>query len=243
MADTMFRDVVRPSITVGGRRGYTVPLSIVAHSLIIAAVIIVPLVATNASLMPTPPAMMTFVGAPSLPTPPPPSAPSRVVTEKPLPITNQNAAPLEAPHEIVPERPVQANSEAVTGIETGTNIVSVSVVEGSGPPPPPPPPPPTPVAPPAPVRPGGDIKRPEKMRDVRPAYPVIAQAARVEGLVIIEATISPTGKVQDVRLLRSIPLLDAAAIEAVRQWEYTPTLLNGVPVPVVMTVTVQFTLR
>jgi protein TonB len=49
--------------------------------------------------------------------------------------------------------------------------------------------------------------------------------------------------VQDVKVLRSIPLLDAAAMEAVRQWQYTPTLLNGVPVPVIMTVTVNFTLR
>ena len=57
------------------------------------------------------------------------------------------------------------------------------------------------------------------------------------------ATIGPDGRVQDVRVLRSIPLLDAAAIEAVKQWQYTPTLLNGVPVPVIMTVTVNFTLR
>jgi periplasmic protein TonB len=48
--------------------------------------------------------------------------------------------------------------------------------------------------------------------------------------------------VQDARVLRSIPLLDAAALDAVKQWEFTPTLLNGVPVPVIMTVTVQFTL-
>ena len=74
-------------------------------------------------------------------------------------------------------------------------------------------------------------------------YPPIAQSARVQGVVILEATIGPDGKVQDVRVLRSIPLLDAAAIEAVRQWQYTPTLLNNVPVPVIMTVTVNFTLR
>jgi protein TonB len=74
-------------------------------------------------------------------------------------------------------------------------------------------------------------------------YPRIAQAARVQGVVIIEATIGPTGSVQDARILRSIPLLDAAALEAVRQWEYTPTLLNGMPVPVLMTITVNFTLR
>ena len=65
----------------------------------------------------------------------------------------------------------------------------------------------------------------------------------MQGVVIIEATIGPTGAVQDARILRSIPLLDAAALEAVRQWEYRPTLLNGVPVAVLMTITVNFTLR
>src|SRR6185295_3761944 len=105
------------------------------------------------------------------------------------------------------------------------------------PPPPPPPPPPA-----APVRVGGNIKPPMKTKDVRPSYPPIAQSARVQGVVIIEATIGPNGKVQDARVLRSIPLLDSAALDAVRQWEFTPTLLNGVPVPVIMTVTVQFTL-
>jgi periplasmic protein TonB len=54
--------------------------------------------------------------------------------------------------------------------------------------------------------------------------------------------IGPSGRVQDARVLRSIPLLDQAALEAVKQWEFTPTTLNGVPVPVIMTVTVQFTL-
>jgi protein TonB len=102
-----------------------------------------------------------------------------------------------------------------------------------------PPPPP----PPAPVRVGGNIRAPQKTRNVNPVYPQIAQSARVQGVVIIEATISPAGKVQDARVLRSIPLLDQAALDAVRQWEYSPTLLNGVPVPVIMTVTVNFTLQ
>jgi protein TonB len=92
------------------------------------------------------------------------------------------------------------------------------------------------------VRVGGSIKPPVKTKDVRPTYPPIAQSARVQGVVIIEATIGPSGKVQDARVLRSIPLLDMSALDAVRQWEFTPTLLNGVPVPVIMTVTVQFTL-
>jgi protein TonB len=76
-----------------------------------------------------------------------------------------------------------------------------------------------------------------------PRYPAIAQASRVEGVVILEAVIAEDGSVQDVRVLRSRPLLDDAAVEAVRQWRFTPTLLGGQPVPVVMTVTVSFTLN
>ena len=76
-----------------------------------------------------------------------------------------------------------------------------------------------------------------------PVYPPVAQAARVQGVVILEAVIGPAGAVTDVKILRSVPLLDDAAIEAVRQRVYTPTLLNGVPVPVIMTVTVNFTMQ
>ena len=103
--------------------------------------------------------------------------------------------------------------------------------------------PPPAWTPPAPVRVGGAIKQPTKVRDARPVYPPIAQSARVQGVVIIEAVIGPDGKVQEAKVLRSIPLLDAAALDAVRQWQYTPTLLNGIPVPVIMTVTVNFTLN
>jgi periplasmic protein TonB len=78
---------------------------------------------------------------------------------------------------------------------------------------------------------------------VNPVYPPIAQSARVQGVVIVEAIIGPDGRVTEAKVLRSIPLLDAAALDAVKQWVYTPTLLNGVPVPVIMTVTVNFTLQ
>jgi len=93
------------------------------------------------------------------------------------------------------------------------------------------------------VRVGGQIKAPTKTRNVQPVYPLIAQSARVQGVVIIEATIDPSGRIADTRVLRSIPLLDQAALDAVRKWEYEPTLLNGVAVPVIMTVTVNFTLQ
>ncbi len=94
----------------------------------------------------------------------------------------------------------------------------------------------------APVRVGGHIKAPTKVKDVKPVYPALAQSARVAGVVTIEATIGPDGKVIDAKVVGSVPMLDQAALDAVRQWEYAPTLLNGVPVPVLVTVTVNFTL-
>lgn len=93
----------------------------------------------------------------------------------------------------------------------------------------------------APVRPGGRIMEPKKIKDVKPVYPAIAQSARVSGVVTIEATIGPDGKIIDAKIVRSIPLLDQAALDAVRQWEYLPTMLNGLPVPILVTITINFT--
>ena len=114
---------------------------------------------------------------------------------------------------------------------------------GVGVPPPPPPPPPPPAGGNAPLRVGGNVRAPTKVKDVRPIYPDDALAARIQGVVIIEATIDLDGRVADAKVLRSIPQLDEAAVAAVRQWEFTPTNLNGVAVPVIMTVTVNFTLQ
>ena len=93
-----------------------------------------------------------------------------------------------------------------------------------------------------PIRVGGDIKEPRKIKDVKPAYPEDAQRSRTQGIVIIEALINTEGKVENTRLLRGVQGLDEAALDAVQQWQYTPTLLNGQPVPVIMTVTVTFSL-
>jgi TonB family protein len=94
-----------------------------------------------------------------------------------------------------------------------------------------------------PLRIGGDIGAPTKIRDVRPAYPQEAKAAGVQGIVILEVIIDPMGDVADAHVIKSVPMLDEPALEAVRQWRFTPTLLNGEPVPVVMTVTVNFRLN
>lgn len=90
---------------------------------------------------------------------------------------------------------------------------------------------------------GGDMRPPKKIKNVDPDYPAVARAARVQGVVMLEARVDEAGNVSDTRALRSIPLLDQAAIAAVKQWKYEPPLLNGAPTAVVLTVTVNFTLR
>ena len=95
----------------------------------------------------------------------------------------------------------------------------------------------------SPVRVGGEVRVPPKIRDVRPRYPIEAERAHVQGVVIIEALVDESGAVANARVVRSVPLLDAAALACVRQWGFAPTMLNGRAVPVVMTVTVNFVLQ
>src|SRR5699024_10842463 len=93
--------------------------------------------------------------------------------------------------------------------------------------------PPEPAAPAGPIRPGGQIQEPKMLVRLNPIYPELAKLTRVSGRVILEAIIDPQGRVQDVKVLSSVKLLDQAAIDAVRQWRYSPTLLNGHPVSVI----------
>ena len=93
-----------------------------------------------------------------------------------------------------------------------------------------------------PIRVGGHVLPPLKVHHVNPEYPAMARVIRVQGTVILECVIGTDGRVTDVRVLRGVPLLDAAALAAVQQWVYEPTRLNGQPVSVVMTVTVRFAL-
>jgi TonB family protein len=149
------------------------------------------------------------------------------------------------------------------------NTLSVSRMPPPPPPPPPPageraqremPPPPPPPPPPGsemefmpasyqrtldelnPLRIGDNMRPPVKIKDVKPLYTPIAMRSKVQGVVLVEAVIDETGRVADARILKSVPLLDQSALDAVRQWEFTPTLLNGVPRAVVFTTAVNFRL-
>ena len=233
MPRDLFGDVTRPSISIGNRKWYTVPVSLLSHSAIVVALVALPILAP--SLMPRIDANDT-VFMPITPViPPPPPLPAKAVPQQR--IENVNAAPTSAPEGFTPE-----NKEPVIdpGFEgTGTVIgdafaKNFDSTVGGGPPPPSPPP--------QPMRVGGVIRTPQKTHHVDPVYPQMAILSRTQGVVIIEATIGADGRILDARTLRADRLLEQAALDAVRQWQYTPSLLNGVPVPVIMTVTVIFTL-
>ena len=140
-------------------------------------------------------------------------------------MANPDAAPLVAPDRIT-EEPAWQRDPIATIDDDGPGLIDgiTGGVDLLAPPPPPPPPPSRrrarcPWAAASPRRPARTTRR--------PVYPAIAQAARVAGLVIIQATIGVDGAVVDATVLRSVPLLDQAALAAVRQWRYTPTRLNG----------------
>jgi protein TonB len=215
-------------------RTCTLTISIVVHALAVCAAVISPLFATDE--LPAPRTATEFIHVVPLPEPPapPPRARATATVDTPRP----DVPPTDVPNGIAPEPPVES---AHDGFPNDNGVIAFgdsSVILTETTPPPPPPPPLQPV-----LRPGGNIRAPRKIVDVAPIYPPIPQAAGIQGVVILETVIAEDGSVRDVRVLRSIPLLDGAAMEAVRQWRFTPTLLNGEPVPVVMTVTVAFRLR
>jgi TonB family protein len=111
------------------------------------------------------------------------------------------------------------------------------------PPPPPPPPPPGDREVPNAIRLAAGQQPPVKIKDAKPEYPQDAKDAGVQGIVILDATIDEQGDVANVRVVRSVPMLDQAATDAVRQWKFQPALLNGKPVAVIVTMTVNFTLK
>ena len=200
--------------------------------------------------LPKVPDMMAFVApapVPSPPPPPPPPAPKGVKPaqpSKPVPTTGPTfTVPSEIPVGIQPESGIDLGGEGgvVGGIEGGIpggvlgGILGGMVNEA-----PPPPPPPQPVKP---RRVGGDLQAPALIRRVEPEYPAVAVAGKISGTVILEATVDEKGHVTDVSVLRSILLLDQAAVKAVKQWQYQPLILNGQPAPFILVVTLTFTLR
>jgi periplasmic protein TonB len=229
-------------------------ISIVGHVVVLLMVVVLPVLFAADALPPVPPVMMAFVAAASAPPPPPPPPPPpapRAATPaaaRPVHSTNQFAAPIEAPTEVRPE-PAVPSARALDGVEGGVEggvpggIVGGIVGDIVSLPPPPPPPPPPPLQPREPVRIGGNISAPELLRRVEPEYPELAVSAHVNGRVILEAVFNAQGCLESVKVLRSPHrLLERAAMDALRQWQYSPLMLNGSPSPFVLTVTFNFSI-
>ncbi|HXK09693.1 MAG TPA: energy transducer TonB [Vicinamibacteria bacterium] len=233
-----------PDSGARARRGVAVPTSIVLHAALAGAIVVVPLLV--ADVLPEPAGgVRAFFAEPMAappPPPPPPPAPrsaAAVRVAKPRPSPAGLVAPIAVPSEVKPEEGLDLGGiegGVAGGVEGGVPGGVVGGVVGGLPDAP------APSAVKA-VRVGGDVKEPRKVVSAEPVYPEIAMKAGVQGIVIIEATIDARGRVVDATVLRGVPMLDEAALEAVRKWVYAPTLLDGVPTPVIMTVTVSFRLK
>jgi protein TonB len=161
--------------------------------------------------------------------------------------TSRLVAPKSVPKEVkmiveeVDPLAVNANAGGVLGGVQGGVLSGIIGGLPAAPPPPPPPPKPK-AAPTAPIRVGGNVQQANLISQPKPQYPPLAKAARVQGTVKFQATISKDGSIQDLQLLGGPPLLVQAAQQAVLQWKYRPTLLNGEPVEVITTIDVNFSL-
>jgi protein TonB len=218
---------------------YTIAVSIVAHVIVIATVVIVPLFALD--VLPRTPADGGIWVTPTVPVPPQPPAAPRVRPPKTTVAQNQTDVSYEAPEGVHDELERVTSPEVPTvpgSMGDGGGLIGGASVGRSAPEPPP-----TPQPPAGPLKVGGQIREPRRVFSVAPVYPAIARQARVQGTVVIQAVIGVDGAVRDAQVQNSVPLLDQSALDAVRQWRYQPTLLNGVPVSVIMTVSVRFTLE
>jgi protein TonB len=229
------------------KRPYTIVLSLVLQIGVMFLLILIPLIYSE--VLPSA-QLRSMIVAPAPPAPPPKLASSAAA--QPRTTRTFVAPPLVAPS-LVPknvddiERDVPAPEIRVagsTGDGSGPTGSLVDSILGRAPGNPPPLLPiPTPRTRSGPVRIGGRVAQANLMRQVQPTYPPLAKSARVQGAVEFTATISKDGKIENLQLIHGHPLLVNAAKEAVLQWRYRPTLLNGQPVEVVTDIVVNFTLN
>lgn len=229
--------------------------SLIFHGLLIVIVIVIPLLLpqtiSQRELLITLVKPLEPPPAPAPPPPPPvamaapPKAIQPVITPSPEVMIMPTVIPKDIAH--IVDEPV-APAGVVGGVPGGVPGGAVAGILGgilsananAPAPPPPPPPPPKLVVPSEPIRVGGLVKEPHIVKLVQPIYPALAAKARVSGTVVIEATLTEEGNVDQIRVVSGHPLLIQAAIDCVKQWKYEPTLLNGTPVAVILTANVHF---
>ena len=216
---------------------WAVTLSATVQTIIIGVMILIPLIYTEA----LPKGMLnTFLVAPAPPPPPPPPQPVVKEIRAPKIINIQKmVAPTVIPKSIAivkDEAPVIYTNSG-DGIAGGTGNVLGGLI-GSGPAGPPPPP----AATPSRIRVGGNVEAASLVNKVTPQYPPIAKTAHVSGTVVLHAIIGKDGLIKELQYISGPPLLMKSAMDAVKEWRYKPTQLNGEPVEVDTTVDVVFTL-
>jgi protein TonB len=243
MKRRLFEDLVVSAPARGlGRRAALVPLSVAAHAAVVALALLVPVLAPGD--LPSTAAAAPRIDC-TVPNPSPPAPPSAVRIDRPprgrasshdpVPADVRTVAPTVSviepvglPTDVDGPPPCLANCDGPPGLPSGDDRGGPGDGPGTGS---------------APLRVSAGIKEPRRIVYVAPVYPELARVARVEGIVIVDCTIDRDGRVIDARVLRGHPLLDEAALAAVRRWVYMPSLLSGVPVPVLMTVTVRFVIQ
>jgi periplasmic protein TonB len=244
MFDQTFVDGVQKT-----KKKYTIVLSLLIEVLALGVLVLIPLLYTQ--VLPTA-QLKSLLMAPAPPRAPIPELVNAAKT--PLKRVRQLNASLLIVPRVVPKtvatNVVVDSPEIVVPRGTGDpngpmNNVPVGIFDstsGTGVPPQPPPPAVKPTLPKGPVPVGGNVAAANLIRRVNPAYPPLAKSARVQGSVEFTAIISRTGDIENLQLVHGHPLLVTAAREAVLQWKYRPTLLNGQPVEVITDITVNFTL-
>jgi protein TonB len=240
----MFEDmVVSTSKAVRTNKPWTVVLSMIFQVGFLSILILIPLIYTEA----LPKTMMaTLLVAPPPPPPPPPPPVAQVVHIKPQ-VHLMDAGKLVAP-KVIPkdikiikedaEPDMGMSGPGVPGGVAGGSIGGVlgGVMGGIGAAPPPP------KVVQSRIRQGGNVQQAKLINQIKPNYPPLARQTRISGTVRLHAIIGKDGTVQSLTLESGHPLLVQAALDAVKQWRYQPTLLNGVPVEVDTTIDVVFSL-
>lgn len=229
----MFDDLVLSGKMKKTHKSWTVLLSTIVQSLILGVLILIPLIYTEA----LPKGMLsTFLVAPAPPPPPPPpAAPVKVVRPR-IVQPQRMVAPTVIPKkiEVIKDEAPDIGAEGGIGVAGGTGVVGGVLGGIIGPPPPP--------KPKAPIRVGGNVQAANLIRKIDPIYPQIAKTAHVSGTVLLHAIIAKDGTIQELQYISGPALLMKSAMDAVHEWRYKPTLLNGEPVEVDTQIQVVFTL-
>ena len=222
-------------------KGWSVVLSGLVQTLILGVLILIPLIYTEA----LPKAMLStlLIAPPPPPPPPPPPAPVKTII-KPVARLIQSGKlmqPRAIPKDVAVFKEAELPPDVVNNSNTGGvfgGIPGQGLIGGQGPALPPPPK----AAAPARIKQGGQVTAASIITQTHPVYPPLARQARIQGTVVLHAIIDKDGKVAQLEVVSGHPLLVQAALDAVKQWRYKPTQLNGDPVEVDTTIQVTFTM-